>query len=81
MDANGTLYGTTYWGGTCVYCGTVFKMSRINNAWKETVLYNFQGGDGAGPQQSLILDAQGNLYGTAGSSFGSGAGVVFEVTQ
>ena len=81
MDANGTLYGTTYWGGTCVYCGVVFKMSRINNTWKETVLYNFQGGDGSGPQQSLILDAQGNLYGTAGSSFGDGAGIVFEVTQ
>jgi uncharacterized repeat protein (TIGR03803 family) len=82
MDANGALYGTTYWGGTgCLYCGVVFKMSRINHTWKETVLYNFQGGDGSGPQQGLIVDGQGNIYGTAGNAFGDGAGIVFEVMQ
>jgi hypothetical protein len=51
-----------------------------DNTWKETVLYNFQGGDGAGPQQSLILDGQGNLYGTAGN-LGNGDGIVFEGMQ
>jgi uncharacterized repeat protein (TIGR03803 family) len=81
MDATGTLYGTTYWGGTCVYCGVVFKMTRLDNAWKETVLYDFTGGDGGGPQQNVILDAEGNLYGTADNAFGNGAGIVFEIMQ
>jgi len=81
MDTSGSLYGTTYWGGSgCVYCGTVFKMTRVDHTWIETVLYNFLGGDGAGPYESLIVDSQGNLYGTAGNA-GSGDGIVFEVMQ
>ena len=33
---------------------------------KETVLYSFTGiaGDGATPQGGVVLDAEGNLYGT-----------------
>jgi uncharacterized repeat protein (TIGR03803 family) len=77
MDGNGVLYGTTEWGGKCFYCGVVFKLAHTKNGWKETVLYSFQGV--GGPVESVILDAQGNLYGTAGSSFVNG--LVFEVTQ
>jgi uncharacterized repeat protein (TIGR03803 family) len=79
MDANGVLYGTTEQGGTgCRRCGVVFKLERTDDTWKETVLYDFQGGDGAQPAWSLILDGRGNLYGTAN---GGGGGVVFEVMQ
>jgi hypothetical protein len=74
MDGKGVLYGTTYWGGGCSLCGVVFKLNRTRNAWKETVLYDFRGGDGSGPRESLILDKRGNIYGVAGN-------VVFEVTQ
>jgi uncharacterized repeat protein (TIGR03803 family) len=80
MDGNGVLYGTTDWGGKCLYCGVVFKLAHTMNGWKETVLYGFESGNGPGPSaESLILDARGNLYGTAGST--SVNGLVFEVTQ
>jgi uncharacterized repeat protein (TIGR03803 family) len=60
-DAQGNLYGTTVGGG--VGCGTVFKVDATGN---ETVLYTFPGTgvDGSQPQAGLVLDAQGNLYGT-----------------
>jgi len=66
LDTQGNLYGTTYGGGNraCKYpCGTVFK---LDTTGKETVLYSFTGtgGDGAYPEAGLVLDAQGNLYGT-----------------
>ena len=45
------------------------------------VLYNFKGGsDGANPYGSVILDTNGNLYGTAAYGGAYGAGVVFEIT-
>ena len=76
LDANGNLYGTT-WEGGAVGKGTVFKLSKTG---RETVLYSFTGGaDGANPFAGLILDANGNLYGTAWDGGASNAGVVFKV--
>jgi len=43
--------------------------------YKEKVLYPFTGGDGSGPYAGLIMDAQGNLYGTTTEGGGlSGCG-------
>jgi|HubBroStandDraft_4_1064222.scaffolds.fasta_scaffold20463_4 uncharacterized repeat protein (TIGR03803 family) len=79
VDKNGALYGTTYEGGGCINaCGVVFKLAHMKNSWHETVLHKFGGLDGENPQESLILDAKGSLYGVAASSVG--AGVVFELT-
>jgi uncharacterized repeat protein (TIGR03803 family) len=83
LDPQGNLYGTTYAGGTAGY-GTVFK---IDTTGKETVLHNFAGvggGDGANPYAGLVLDAQGNLYGTTvnggdPSCRTGGCGTVFKV--
>lgn len=83
MDAKGTLYGTTVLGGTA-NMGTVFTLDTAGN---EKVLYNFTGkGDGGLPSAGLIVDANGNLYGTA-SQGGDlscnppyGCGVVFKLT-
>jgi uncharacterized repeat protein (TIGR03803 family) len=73
------FYGTTTSGGAYGY-GTVFKVSPVSVAkdeYKETVLYSFTGGtDGAGPTAGLVIDAQGNLYGTA-----NGGGVATGVCQ
>jgi uncharacterized repeat protein (TIGR03803 family) len=82
LDAQGNLYGTTANGGdlACLApygCGTVFK---IDTAGKETVLYSFTGGaDAAHPQAGLVLDAQGNLYGTTIGGGAYGVGTVFKV--
>jgi len=59
-DAQGNLYGTTFYGGAYNY-GTVFE---VTAAGLETVLYSFTGGsDGAYPQGGLVSDAEGSLYG------------------
>ena len=60
-DASGNLYGTTFEGGTANY-GTVFK---LDTSGQETLLHSFAGGaGGAYPNAGLILDANGNLFGT-----------------
>jgi uncharacterized repeat protein (TIGR03803 family) len=77
MDAKGNLYGTTTAGGGATNAGTVFK---VNRNGKETVLYSFTGGtDGASPQSGLVMDAKGNLFGTASSGGASKNGTLFKV--
>jgi uncharacterized repeat protein (TIGR03803 family) len=83
LDAKGNLYGTTEFGGGSSACsggcGVVFG---VNTAGKETVLHRFSGGtDGAGPLAGLVLDAEGNLYGTAQYGGALGAGNVFMVDK
>jgi uncharacterized repeat protein (TIGR03803 family) len=93
-DASGALYGTTISGGsgTCNYfgvpgCGVVFKLTPTATGYKESVVYNFQGGkkDGSNPVYGVVADAYGNLYGTtsAGGSDkcpGGGCGVAYKLT-
>ena len=63
-DMAGNLYGTTgpcYGYGGCSY-GTVFK---VNPAGQMTILYSFTLGlDGGYPEAGLVIDVEGNLYGT-----------------
>ncbi len=88
MDPAGNLYGTSVNGGTYGY-GTAFKMSPSDGGWSYTVLHNFTGGsDGANPYGQIVLDGNGNLYGTTfeggmGPSCyvgSNGCGVVWEIT-
>lgn len=88
---NGSLYGTTLAGGGNSLlcdggCGTVFQLTPSRNGWTETVLYSFQGApDGEQPSQ-LVVDNQGNLYGTTGAGgisgdcFNGSCGTVFELS-
>jgi uncharacterized repeat protein (TIGR03803 family) len=81
----GELYGTTV-TGSCTSYGTVFKLTNSNGVWTETVLHAFTNGlDGGSPQGALVVDSEGNLFGTAsyggsGSVCYGGCGVVFEIT-
>jgi hypothetical protein len=85
MDSAGNLYGASY-GNGLYRSGNVFKLTQSNGSWTYTDLYDFTGGDdGATPAGSLVLDGNGNLYGTTvrgGSSTNcfEGCGVVFEIT-
>lgn len=79
-DAHGHLYGTTYQGGADGY-GVVFELSKHRGAWKYQVLWTFTGGnDGGEPSGSLIMDAAGNLYGTASEGGTGVVGAVFELS-
>jgi uncharacterized repeat protein (TIGR03803 family) len=81
MDSSGNLYGTTFGDGQYGY-GSVFKLTRTNGGWSYTSLHDFTGGeDGGNPICKLVVDASGNLYGTASGGGEYGQGVVFEVTR
>lgn len=101
FDTNGNLYGTTTRGGNTalpncsasVGCGVVFELTPPGGGsgpWSETPLYSFTGKtDGSYPYAGVIIDSQGNLYGTTaigGAKSGAvckktnGCGVVFEVS-
>jgi len=86
FDTNGNIYGSTLYGGGSTACGsrgcgTVFRLS---TSGVKTIRYAFEGGTSGGfPQAGVVLDAEGNLYGTA-SQFGDptcSCGVLFEVSQ
>ena len=92
-DQHGNLYGTTFNGGGSCNCGVVFELiPNQNGSWTESVLWTFTGGaDGGWPFSGMIIDSQGNLYGTttgggltggcsAVGSGESGCGVVFELS-
>jgi uncharacterized repeat protein (TIGR03803 family) len=77
MDKEGNLYGTTYGNGTAAP-GTVYKVTKDG---KETVLHTFKtGSDGDAPMGSLIMDTEGNLYGTTSGNPGDNFGTVFKMT-
>jgi uncharacterized repeat protein (TIGR03803 family) len=81
FDSAGNLYGTTFQGGAH-NLGTVFELSPKGNTWSETVLYSFgtsSSNDVQLPQSGVTFDAQGNLYGTAGSGGTTFDGGVFEL--
>ena len=82
---DGTLYGTTGYGGNpqnCIGgCGTVFNLKPKPNPpvtplspWLERAIYPFGGGsDGANPYGAdLIFDQAGNIYGTTYNGGGGG---------
>jgi uncharacterized repeat protein (TIGR03803 family) len=85
-DPAGNVFGTTAQGGAGACpggCGTVYEVDTSGN---ETVLYSFNGPDGAYPSSALLRDTQGNLYGTtlaggANNSCQSGCGTVFKLDQ
>ena len=93
---DGNLYGATAGGGGAAYCsgfggcGTVFKLSKQGNSWRETILYAFQGPpDGMWPYNGdLVFDQAGNIYGTTeqgGYNGGNcqardGCGLVYKLT-
>jgi uncharacterized repeat protein (TIGR03803 family) len=90
LDTAGNLYGTTSSGAGSgcggIGCGTVFELSPLSGGgWKTHFIYRFNVyWHGWQPDAGLVLDAAGNLYGTAAYGGGRGCGgigcgVVFEL--
>jgi uncharacterized repeat protein (TIGR03803 family) len=78
-DAAGNFYGTTFIGQANINYGfgVVYKVDAAGHA---EVLHNFTGGaDGGDPYGELLLDPQGDLYGTASGGGASNNGVVFRI--
>jgi hypothetical protein len=69
LDAStGTLYGTTYYGGTGTNCGGDFgscgTIFRVDGQGKYKTLWEFPKGGPASPQGQLVFD-DGVLYGSS----------------
>lgn len=79
-DSKGNLYGTASQGGNpacSMGCGTVFEVTPTGTL---TILHSFSGSDGYHPEDALVRDANGNLYGTTASGGSQNEGTVFKVT-
>ncbi len=87
LAQDGTLYGTTAYGGASCGCGTVFHLRPSPTArrtavapWNETVIHRFIGSDGEMPLADLTFDSAGNIYGTTFGGGNDGNGVIYELT-
>jgi len=81
-DANGNLFGTTYAGGT-YDAGTVFEVVKTGSSYANdpTTLVTFDGPNGANPRGDLLIDANGDLFGTTQQGGSADGGTVFEVVK
>ncbi|HXM60692.1 MAG TPA: choice-of-anchor tandem repeat GloVer-containing protein [Terriglobales bacterium] len=79
FDPDGNLYGNANDGRFGI--GIVFRLSpQGDGKWKETTLLTFNGENGSGPAGGLLLDAAGDLYGSASVEGKRNGGVVFELS-
>lgn len=75
--ADGHLYGTTLRGGTNDK-GTIFQITLPDGAYR--ILHSFSGTDGENPEGTLIVGADGNLYGTTLQGGSDSRGTIYRVT-
>jgi len=81
-DQQGNIYGTTTIGGA-QELGVVYELLPPvppSKTWTEKVLWSFTGPDGANPQNAVIFDGNGNLFGTTKRGGAYGYGTVFKLT-
>lgn len=88
MDASGDLFGSTPYGGAVTSncpngCGAVFELVNSSGTYTYKLLYNFSGtgGDGAQPENNLVIDGSGNLYGCTSNGGPSNLGTLFELEK
>ena len=80
-DSHGNLYSTTSAGGD-YSSGTVFELVNSNGTYTEKTLYAFTGGtDGANPAAALLMESNGNLFGTTVLGGNYSSGTVFELVN
>lgn len=79
-DSSGNLYGTTSDGGASACdCGTIFKMSRDANHWKETTAYQFPGTPGAAfAYNGMVVDRYGNFFGVTVHGGSGNEGAIYQ---
>jgi uncharacterized repeat protein (TIGR03803 family) len=90
MDKKGNLYGTTSEGGAS-NLGTLFKLSKSGNGWREAVLHSFAGGlsDGAYPTdgsptlstRNIGTKKQNVIFGVTTRGGADNHGTAFEMAQ
>jgi uncharacterized repeat protein (TIGR03803 family) len=88
MDARGSIYGTTEYGGVLNCdnggvpgCGVVYKLGQQNSTWILSILYEFPGQNGFLPTSpgNITLGPNGPPYGTELQGGAAFAGTIFEL--
>jgi uncharacterized repeat protein (TIGR03803 family) len=85
-DAHNNVFGDTAFGGGQANRGNVFELSPLGGGhWNYNVIYTFCpqqncNNDGGGePLAGIVLDGQGNIYGTTGAGGLYSEGAVYEL--
>ena len=84
VERNGTLVGTTLYGGSIQLGGTVFALKPRGSKYSENILYNFTGNGQGSEPAAPVLDVSGVLYGTTSDGgvnppCGNQCGTIFEL--
>ena len=78
MDRAGNFYGGTVGDSTAA---SVFELSYSGNGWQVTALHSFAVSNNViGPFGNLVMDNNGNLYGTTEMLGASGLGNIFKLS-
>jgi len=79
-DQQGNIYNTTEGGGVYGY-GAVYELTPSGNGYTESVIHSFsEDPDGATPENGLVLDNKGNLFGTTVQGGVNDQGLIFELS-
>lgn len=76
IGTDGALYGMNGTGGGDD--GTIWRLVKKKSGWSYKALHHF--GTGYDPQQGLVQDAQGRLYGTGSNGGAEDKGVLFRLS-
>ena len=81
--SDGSLYGTTFFGGNgpCgpAGCGAIFKVNTDGSGYQILHSFNSSGSDGYNPVAGLVKGSDGMLYGTTLFGGSNGLGTVFKL--
>ncbi len=78
LDSAGNLYGTTTTRNGTAFAGSLWKITTLG---KFSVLHSFTAAtDGATPNAPLLLNTDGNLYGTTSTGDPGKFGTLFKIT-
>ena len=84
QGADGTIYGTTTFGGTPSGYGTAWSLKLTDGKWVYKQLRRFAAGshfnDANLPHAGLVIDTNGVLYGAGAGGGRYGSGAVYELT-
>lgn len=78
LDSNGNIFGTTEWGGAND-AGTAFEIQAGSTSITTLVAFASDNGETAGANGGLIIDQNGNIFGTTQYGGGDNDGTVFEI--
>lgn len=78
-DSSGNIYGTTVHLPDAG--GSAFELTSSGGSWNDDYVSTFSGGINLGPYDKLVMDSEGNLYGTTFADGVYGFGSVFKLTR